>query len=268
MVQRELKIRYKNSALGFLWSFINPLVTTAVLTLVFGYLMGNGIGSFSAYILAAYLPFIFFQQSVLDSAQSVLLSLPLVKKIYFPREILPLAAIISNFVHMLLGFVVFFLFLLVIYLRHRDVVPFQATTVYLPLLMILSLAMATGMGLLVSALNTFYEDVKYITGIILNLLFFLSPITYLSEQVAYSPFNQQSNGLVYQLYHINPVAALATAYRHALLAPQGPVVGGVKQAAIPLDPKYMVWTTLFSFFMLWFGYFVFNRMKWRFVERP
>src|SRR4051794_13396881 len=83
MVQREIRIRYKNSALGFLWSFITPLATTLVMTLVFGVLLNNKVNSFSAYFLAAYLPFMFFQFSVLDSAQSVLIALPLVKKIYF-----------------------------------------------------------------------------------------------------------------------------------------------------------------------------------------
>ncbi|RYD39626.1 MAG: ABC transporter permease, partial [Verrucomicrobiaceae bacterium] len=87
MVERELRIRYRNSALGILWSFLSPLATTAVLTLVFGYLAPtSGAKNFSAYILAAYLPYLFFQQSVLDSAQSVLSQVDLVKKIYFPRE--------------------------------------------------------------------------------------------------------------------------------------------------------------------------------------
>src|SRR5687767_4581183 len=91
MVQRELKIRYKNSALGFFWSLINPLVTVLVMTFVFKFIMANDTPSFSSYILAAYLPFMFFQLAIMDSAQSVLGALPLVRKIYFPREVLPLA---------------------------------------------------------------------------------------------------------------------------------------------------------------------------------
>jgi len=268
MVQRELKIRYKNSVLGFLWSFINPMVTALVLNLVYGTFMNNGVQSFTVYVLAAYLPFIFFQQSVMDSAQSMLANLPLVKKIYFPREILPLAMILSNFIHLMLGWLVFFLLLGAIYIRHPEINPFQVTTLYLPFLLIISLALSTGTGLLVCALNTFYEDVKYIVGVAMYLLFFLSPITYLSETVAYSHLNTGTNGLIWKLYHVNPIAALATSYRKALVAPQGPVVDGIKQAPIPLEPVYTLWAAVFSFFMLWFGYYVFNRMKWRFVERP
>jgi ABC-2 type transport system permease protein len=91
MVERELRIRYKNSVLGFFWSLLIPLVTVAVMTVVFKVFLKNETPNFGAYVLAAYLPFLFINQAILDSAQSVLVSLPIVKKVYFPREILPLA---------------------------------------------------------------------------------------------------------------------------------------------------------------------------------
>src|SRR5436190_18848786 len=89
MVQRDLKIRYKNSALGFLWSLLNPLITVVVMSFVLSNFMLKGAPSLSAYVLAAYLPYIFFQVCILDSAQTILVAMPLIKKIYFPREILP-----------------------------------------------------------------------------------------------------------------------------------------------------------------------------------
>ncbi len=268
MVQREIRIRYKNSALGFLWSFITPLATTLVMTLVFGVLLNNKVQSFSAYFLAAYLPFMFFQFSVLDSAQSVLIALPLVKKIYFPREILPLATIISNFIHLLMGFVVFFGYLLVIYIRNPRDVPFQAGTIYLPLLLIISFMMSTGVGLLVSALNTFYEDVKYVMTVFLYLLFYLCPIIYFIEQVANFRLVQQ-NELLFKLYNLNPLAPLCTAYRQTLLAPQ-PIYmsSGELAAAKPLQWGWVAYVGVFSFLIMVYGYHVFNKMKWRFVERP
>lgn len=268
MVERELRIRYKNSVLGILWSFLIPLSITGVLTFVYGYLVNTGIESFSAYILAAYLPFLFFQQSILDSAQSILSHIALVKKIYFPREILVLSVVISNFVHLLLGMVVFFAFLVVMYIRAPGVNPFQPTTIILPLLLVTSFMLATGASFFVATLNTFYEDVKYAVGILLYMLFFLSPITYTSEMVAYSTINQRTGGLLFLLYHLNPVSALATLYRQFLLAPQGPVVDGVKQAPIPLGPQYVLFVVFFSFMFMVVGYAVFNRNKWRFVERP
>jgi len=235
---------------------------------VFGTLIGGGVKNFTAYVLVALLPYTFFQQSVLDSAQSVLGQLSVVKKVYFPREILPLSSILANFVNLLIGMGIFFVLLLIVYLRDPRVVPFQPTTVVLPYLLICSLLMATGIGLAVCALNTFYEDVKYIVSNLMYLLFFLSPITYLSEKVAYSDINQRSGGLVFQLYHLNPVAALSTAYRQCLLAPQGVMEDGVLQPPIPLDAKYYIYIGVFAVTVCIGGYALFNRLKWQFVERP
>lgn len=269
MVEREIRIRYKNSVGGFLWSLINPLVTVLVMTVVFKYLVGNQTENFAAYILAAYLPYMFFQFAVMDAAQSILVSLPLLRKIYFPREILPLAIILSNFIHFALALAVFFAFLLVVYLIHPGVWPFQITTLWLPVLLVVNLALAAGVGLAVAALNTFYEDVKYIVGVILYLMFFLSPIMYFSENVRYSSALQGPMGdLVYRLYHLNPIAALATAYRKVLLAPQAVYVEGRKVPPLPMDWGNFAVVSLICFAVLVGGYALFNRLKWRFVERP
>jgi lipopolysaccharide transport system permease protein len=270
MVERELRIRYKNSVLGFFWSLINPLVTVAVMTFVFKYIVRNETPNFGAYVLAAYLPFLFFQLAVMDSAQSIIVALPLVKKIYFPREILPLAGILSNFVHLVLALLVFFVYLFVVYLIDPRVVPFQWTTVYLPLLLIINLALALGLGFIVSALNTFYEDVKYIVNVILYLMFFLCPIMYFSEQVSDSMSKHGTLGSIFFfVYHLNPVATLSTAYRKVLVAPQPVDVGaGRLIPALPLDWPMLGAAALISFSLLYFGYRLFNRLKWKFVERP
>jgi ABC-2 type transport system permease protein len=269
MIERELRIRYKNSFLGFFWSLLNPLITVFVMTVVFKYLVGNPTPNFSAYILAAYLPYMFFQFALLDSAQSVLSALPVVRKVYFPREILPLAAIGSNFIHLLLALVVFFAYLFVIWIRDPSVPPFTWTALLLPVLVLINLTLALGLGLVVSALNTFYEDVKYIVGVGLYLLFFLSPIMYFSENVRYS--KQLAGPLadwVYVIYHLNPVAMLVTAYRKILIPPQKVYVDGAWVDPLPLDPLLFGVLVLSSVLTLIGGYALFNRLKWRFVERP
>jgi lipopolysaccharide transport system permease protein len=266
MVRRELSIRYKNSFLGFLWSLVNPMVTVVVMTVVFKYVWSVKIESYSAYILAAYLPFTFFQMSLMDASQSIVSSLTLIKKIYFPREILPLALIISNFIHFVLALGVFFAFLLSAFLRNPKYIPFQPTLIYLPLLLIINFVLATGLGLLISSLNVFYEDIKYIISIILYLLFFLCPVMYFSEQIKYSP-GLKDHPWVYFVYHLNPVAMMVTAYRKVLVASQPVEYGGVKYDAIALDWGLLGITALSSFLILWYGYRTFNRLKWRFVER-
>lgn len=267
MVQRELKIRYKNSILGFLWSLLNPLITVVVMTVVFEYIQGDKTTNLSAYVLAAYLPYMFFQLCLLDSAQSVLNGLDLAKKIYFPREILPLTMVFSNLIHFVLALVVFFGYLLVIYLRHPAILPFQSTTILLPVLILINLALVTGLSLLISALNTFYEDVKYIVSVMLYLLFFVSPIMYFSETVANAPA-VKAHPFIFTLYHLNPVATLSTAYRQVLLAPTPVVVHGDTYQPLPFLWGMLGITAISSFAILYLGYAIFNRVKWKFVERP
>jgi len=269
MVERELRIRYKNSVVGFFWSLLNPLLTVMVMTLVFKYFLNNQTPNFSAYVLAAYLPFMFFQAALMDASQSVIASLPVVRKVYFPREILPLAAVGSNFLHFFMALAVFFGYLLFVWIRHPQLSPFGWTMLWLPLLLVVNLMFTVGLALIVSALNTFYEDVKYLLGVALYLLFFLSPIMYFSENVRYSAaFEGEAGKWVYLVYHLNPVAMLCTAYRKVLVAPQPVYVEGRWVDPLPLDWGLFGVTAAVSLATLIGGYALFNRMKWRFVERP
>jgi lipopolysaccharide transport system permease protein len=269
MVQRDLKIRYKNSVLGFFWSLLNPLITVVVLSFVISnFMRRDAPSSISAYVLVGYLPFTFFQVCLMDSAQTILGSISLIKKIYFPREILPLASVVANFVHLVLAMGVFFLYLLIIYILHPGQWPFQIGTLYLPVLLIISFALALGLCFLISAVNTFYEDVKYILSIILWLLFFITPVMYFGEDVANSRLNERTHGLLYTVYNLNPITALVTAYRKTLLAPLHIDINGHPAPVLPMNWNYVWFSAIFSFAVLFFGYSTFNRLKWRFVERP
>lgn len=271
MVERELRVRYKNSFVGFFWSLINPILTVLVFYFVWKFIFRVPGNSVSAYIMAAYLPYMSFQMTLMDAAGSVLNNSSIIKKVYFPREILPLAGIISNFMHLLLALAAFFIFLLAIWAifpPHDS--PFQKKTLLLPFLLIIQLALSTGLGLLVAAYNTFYEDIKYLLGVILYLMLFLCPIMYQIEKVKYG-----LSGWGYFLYSLNPVAELSAAYRQIILVPQpvhlGIPKGGTVDRIVPaLAPDWMMLfiTACVSFFVLWFGYHKFNQMKWRFVEKP
>ncbi len=270
LVERELKIRYKNSILGFFWSLLNPLITALVMTMVFKYFLGQSVSSYVLYVLAAYLPYMFFQFALMDSSQSILVALPMIRKVYFPREVLPLAQIIANFIHFCLAMLVFFAIATIVWMRHPGEFPIRGTVVLLPVLMLINVMLATGIALLVSALNTFYEDVKYLLGAILYMLFFLSPVMYFSENVFAATQKYGRTGeFAYFLYHLNPMATLVTAYRKVLLAPTPvPVQGGPDQQPLLLDWGMVGICASISFAILVFGYATFNRMKWRFVERP
>ena len=274
MVSRDLKIRYKNSFLGFLWSMINPLTTVVVLTFVFKGINALQTPNYSAYLLAGYLPYMFFQSALMDSAQSVVGNLNLIKKIYFPREILPLASIISNFIHLILAIGVFFVYLLSIAVWHHDSSVFQWSILLLPVALIINFFLVTGLGLLFSALNVFYEDVKYIISIGLYMLFFLCPIMWFSEITYYPPSGSFRK---FFLVHLDPVATMAMFYRKILLPPEKVQLPNTNLpitdpkaygAGLPINWTLVGITAAFSVFILFYGYHVFNKMKWKFVERP
>lgn len=269
LVVRELRVRYKNSFLGFFWSLLNPLVTVMVMTLIFKHVMGMKIANYSAYVLAAYLPWTFFQFALLDSSQTVLAYMPVIKKIYFPRELLPISAIIANFIHFLLAMGVF-----LVYLHIFVGAPVQATMLFVPLLMIAQLLLTLGLSFFIASLNVFYEDIKYLVSIGVQLLFFLSPVIYFSEQIRHASLVPEAyRQTAFYLYHgLNPVATILTLYRKLMLPPITVEQSnwGVTRALTeePLPAWLLCANGLTAILIALAGYAYFNRKKWLFVERP
>lgn len=268
LVLRELRVRYKNSYLGFFWSLIVPLITVAVLTIVFKRVMGMVIPNYSAYVLAAFLPWTYFQTALLDSSQSVLAQIQLVKKVYFPREVLPLAAVLANLVHFLLALAVFF-----VYLLGYVGAPLLPSVALLPVLVFFQTLLIAGLSLIVSCLNVFYEDTKYIVSIGLQLMFYLVPVIYFSEQVYHAQLvAPEWQRWVYLVYHLNPIAMLLTAYRKILLPPISvQQVGAVQRqsfTSLPMDWGLLALACGVSVLTFVVGYAFFNKRKWDFAEQP
>lgn len=268
LVLRELRVRYKNSYLGFFWSLIVPLVTVAVLTIVFKRVMGMVIPNYSAYVLAAYLPWMYFQTALLDSSQSVLAQIQLVKKVYFPREVLPLAAVLANLIHFALALIVFF-----VYLLGYVGAPLLPSVVLLPVLVFFQTLLIAGLSLIISCLNVFYEDTKYIVSIGLQLMFYLVPVIYFSEQVYHAQLaSPELQRWIYLVYHLNPIAMLMTAYRKILLPPiTVQQVGAVQKqtfVSLPMDWGLLAVACAVSVVIFVLGYAFFNKRKWDFAEQP
>lgn len=144
LVRRDLKGRYKGSVLGFLWTFLNPLLQLCVYTLVFSVIMHNGIEQYYFHLFVALIPWIFFSTCVSGGARCIWTQQDMVKKIYFPREVLPVSYVTSQFVNMLLCFVVIFI-VLFFSGRHFD---FKAW-LYLPLIMCIEYILSLGATLIV-----------------------------------------------------------------------------------------------------------------------
>ncbi|MCS7300311.1 MAG: ABC transporter permease [Fimbriimonadales bacterium] len=271
LVIRELRVRYKNSALGFFWSLLNPLATVLVMTIVFKYVMGMRIANYSAYILAAYLPWTFFQFALLDSSQTILVYMQVIKKIYFPRVLLPLAAVAANFVHFVLAMGVLF-----VYLYGFVGAPPQLGLLLLPVIMLSQLLWLVGLSALIACWNVFYEDVKYLVSVGLQLLFFLTPVIYFSEQLRYTTLvpDAYREGLFWAYHILNPMATLTMAYRKAILPPitivqEHPALGQAMQFPdMPLPLWLLGLNLVLGAGVALLGLSYFRKREWEFVERP
>ena len=210
---RDIQVRYKQTFLGVAWAVTQPLafmvILTTVKTLIFKESNPEGVPN-PIFIYCAMVPWIFFQNSLGLSTNSVSGNLNLVKKIYFPREILPMASIFASVIDFLIASGIFFGMMLFYH------IPFTASLLWIPVLFLIELVFVLGVGLFVAASNVFYRDVKYIVPLIVQLLFFASPIFY--------SVNQVPEGLR-RWYLLNPIAVVIDGFRRAIIHGTAPEVG-------------------------------------------
>jgi lipopolysaccharide transport system permease protein len=261
LVLRDLKVRYKNSALGFAWSLINPVIQVAVISVVVRQVMRVDVPNLSAYIFCAVLPWSFFQLALLDTSHSLIVNERLMKKVYFPREIIPLSLIVSNLIHLLLAICVF-----LVYLVAWVQAPLLPSLAWIPLVIVVETLLIVGIALVVAGVSVFYEDVKHLMVALLQVLYFAVPVIYFTEQVEQSKLFRE-NLLLLNLYMLNPLVTIITAFRASMLQPTYLPDWNVKTAG-GVEPGYLLFTVLFSLLVAILGYSLFNRMKWSFVERP
>ena len=209
---RELKARYKSSVLGFLWSLLNPLGMMLVFTVVFTVLMPNNkIENYPIFLLCGLLPWNFFNAGVMTGISSVVANGELVKKVYFPREILPIASVLANLVNFLLAMVVLFAALIVF---HAHFSPYLWL---LPFVILVQTCFIMGMALILSTVNVFYRDILMIMDVVMLAWFFLTPVFY---PIQFLPDTYTVLGVTLNvhrlIYILNPMASLISAYRDLL----------------------------------------------------
>jgi lipopolysaccharide transport system permease protein len=204
LIWRDVRVRYKQTALGGAWAVLQPLVTMLVFSVIFGYLAGvpsDGV-PYPVFVYAALLPWQLFAHALTESANSLVLNQQLLKKVYFPRLIIPIAAVLAGLVDFACAFVV-----LVGMLVFYRIVPTPAILM-LPVFVLLTVATAAAVGLWLSALNVQYRDVRYVLPFLTQLWFFLTPIAYSSSLIPES-------WRVW--YGLNPMAGVVVGFRWALL---------------------------------------------------
>ena len=161
MIRRDLRGRYKGSALGFAWTFLNPLLQLAVYTLVFSMIMRAGIKDYYLFLFVALIPWIFFSTSVSAGASCIMAQKDIVKKIYFPREVLPISHVTCQLVNMLLSMVV----VLAVLLLSGKGISFKAI-LYLPPVIVAEYLLALSITMIVSAVTVYLRDLEHVLVII------------------------------------------------------------------------------------------------------
>ncbi len=243
LILKDFKIRYRNMSLGILWSLINPLVMMTVLSLIFGRVLPSAANShnqpFPVFILCGLVPFNFFVGALMTGATSIIDNAGLIKRVPVPREVVPIAAVLSNCVHLLIQIGLLLLLTVLFGLRPNRY------WLWLPVIWSLYVAFVCGLALGASAINVYIRDTRYVLESFTTVLFWLVPIFYSFSDIP-SKYSR--------IYQYNPVAALIFALRNVLLDGTAPPV------------SIVVNMTIAAGFALGIGFLIFGRLKMRFYE--
>lgn len=238
---REIKIRYKQSILGAGWAILQPLALMIIFTVVFSFFARvptDGV-PYPIFSYTALLPWTFFATSISFAVPSVVNNLNLVTKIYFPREILPIGAVMAAFVDFLVASTVFVG--LMVYYR----VPLQLSLLWVPLLLGVQIALTLGIVLFASAFTVWYRDFRFVVPLGIQLLLYASPIIY--------PVSLVPERLL-TFYMLNPMAGLIDSYRRVVLQGQSP------------HGLYLIFSAVIAMSLLVAGYAYFKRSEALFAD--
>ena len=256
LVLRDLKLRYKNSVLGFLWSLVNPMLLMLVFTVVFTVMLPNlRVPKYPVFVMCGVLPWNFFATAVISAIHAVPQNGHLIKKVYFPLEILPLSTVLSNFINFCLAFVV--LFVMVLVFR----VPVRPAILLLPVIMLIHLAFTSGVAMFLATLNVFYRDTGVIMDVLMQAWFFLTPVFYPLEML---PEWGVVLGIELPvrrlLYILNPMASIIASYRSVLY--------GSTATVMPHAPAwhFLLRTAVTTGIVFVIGLVVYSRHSHRFAE--
>jgi len=251
LIKKELKVKYKNSVLGFVWSMLNPLLVLIVFSLVFGYILkpDPSLRPFAVFLLSGLIPWNLFNNSLGASVTSIIGAAGLIKKVNFPREILPLSAVGANVFHSFLEMIVLLSFLVVLGF------PLSSYLVFLPLVILLELVLIVGLALIVSSINVYFRDVQHFLGIILMVWFWLTPIVY-PIKIFFNAHIPERYPLLFKIYYyMNPLRPVIASSQSIVFFHKFP------------DFAMMGMLLIFSLLLLIVAYYFFARAEGSFAER-
>lgn len=240
LVRRELRGRYKGSVLGFLWTYINPLCQVIVYSAVFSIIFKVNIEKFYLYLIIGMMPWTFFSSSVQGGSTCIRAQADMVKKIYFPREVIPISYVTSTFVNMLLSFIIVFLAVLFSGFGFNWV-----AIVYLPLIMIFEYLLALGIAFIVSSITVYFRDLEQIVGVLMMAWIYITPIMY---DLEYIPAEFRD------FFFLNPMTPIIAVYHDILYYRQIPANAYLLQAGVVSAVIFII------------GFLIFTRLDRNFAE--
>jgi len=245
LILKDFRIRYRNMSLGILWSIINPLVMLGVLIFIFTYVYPRqGEEFFPIFVLLGLIAYNFFSLSITVATTSIVDNAPLIKKVIFPRIILPLSIVFSQLIHFVIMCGLLVLFLIIFQ------VPWSFYMLWLPVIYSVVLIAIIGLSLICSSLNVYYRDVQYLVTSLMTILFWFSPVFY-----SLTNAHQNMPRHMYAIYILNPLAGCIDATRKTVLQQIHP-------DAISFGVAIAV-----SFTLLFFGTWLFQRIQKNFADR-
>ena len=239
-VKKEIRGRYKNSILGIMWSFLNPLLQLLVYAVIFGALLGGNDSTYHIYICVALIPWTYFTTTITQAAFTIIGNGDIIKKVYFPREILPISVVTSGAVNFVISTIIILAFVIF------SGIGISKYILLYPFILLVQYVLLLGISFIVSAITVYFRDLEHIIGIILMAAFYGTPIVYKLEQL---PANLQV------LMKLNPMTHLINAYRAIFYYHQLP------------NMKMLGILFIASIGLTVVGYYIFKKLQKGFAEQ-
>ena len=206
-VRKEIRGKYKGSFLGVLWSFVNPLLMTLVYAIVFPFLLRGSQPHYTTFIVIAILPWNWFTATISQGTSTILANGGIIKKVYFPRAILPISIVTSGLVNFIISCLIILLFLIF------SGIGFSPYILLLPLIVILQYILQLGIILITGSINVYIRDLEYIISFFIQMLFYATPVLY-----SMSMFPKK----IQWLLRLNPMTTIIESYRDIFFYKQAP----------------------------------------------
>lgn len=238
-ISKDIRGKYKNSLLGILWSFLNPLLQIAVYAIVFPLIMKSNLPNYTVFLCCGLIPWNFFASAISRTSFTMVENGNIIKKVYFPREILPLSVVTSEAVNFIISTIIILAFVL------GYGMGFSKFIIFYPLVLIVQYLLLIGISFIVSSVTVYFRDLQHFIGIALQLLFYATPIVYAPNSIPES---------FQWILKFNPMTYIINGYRDIFYYKQMPDLSSM---AIVLGA---------SLILCLVGYMIFNKLQKRFAE--